>query len=310
VIWGAGTIGEHVLEKLKAKKIIPLAFVDDINPDRWGKEIQGIPILSLEKAKEEYPDATYILSSSMNHKILPKVGNLKYIHYEELYYTPQNKSRVKKVFNLLEDNESKEAFLFRLEYLNKHEVAESSTDDTYFFKMEKDSVFIDGGAYDGDTIRALEKYKPRFIYAFEPDPKNFKKLVKNIGHMQNACHFPFALYNHSDYIGFNAGRNTHSSIGGLTIVYGFALDNMTTSHKITRIKFDIEGAEIKALRGAINTIRRDRPTLAICVYHRIEDLWEIPLLINKIVPDYKLYLRRYDNKAWDGVCYGIPNESN
>lgn len=316
VIWGAGTIGEHVLDKLKSRNITPLAFVDDINPDRWGKEIQGIQIISLSIAKTIHPDATYILSSGINHKIVPKVGNLKYIHYEELYYSPQNKVRVKKAFNLLEDEESKEAFLFRLNYLNKHEVAESPTEDTYFFKMEKDSVFIDGGAYVGDTIQKLLLHSPRCVYAFEPDPKNFKRLFNNteihIDYRQKIWLYPFALYNRSGTVGFNARGDTHSliSIGNLKRVWAVKLDDMGLEEKITRIKLDIEGSEKEALRGAQKTIRKDRPALAVCAYHRIEDSWNIPLLINKIVPDYKLYLRRYDNKSWDGVCYGIPNESN
>jgi hypothetical protein len=69
---------------------------------------------------------------------------------------------------------------------------------------------------------------------------------------------------------------------------------------------DIESAEPEALDGARELLRRHRPVLAVCTYHRSEHLWQIPNLIRSMVPEYHLFLRRYAEDCWEGVCYAIP----
>ncbi len=66
---------------------------------------------------------------------------------------------------------------------------------------------------------------------------------------------------------------------------------------------DIEGAERKTIEGAENIIKKYRPELAICVYHRADDIFEIPLAIKKLVPEYKLYLRQHSDSLLDTVLY-------
>ena len=68
---------------------------------------------------------------------------------------------------------------------------------------------------------------------------------------------------------------------------------------------DIEGAELSALHGAEKTIKRDKPVLAICVYHKREDLIAIPQYIKELVPEYKLYLRAHFPYASELVLYAI-----
>ena len=74
---------------------------------------------------------------------------------------------------------------------------------------------------------------------------------------------------------------------------------------ITFLKMDIEGSELAALRGAERIIREQRPKLAICVYHKPEDLREIPSLLLSYHPDYKLYLRHYSINETETVLYAI-----
>jgi hypothetical protein len=69
---------------------------------------------------------------------------------------------------------------------------------------------------------------------------------------------------------------------------------------------DIEGAEIDALAGARRIIEKDRPVLGICVYHRQDHLWRIPLLISSLSNDYKIFLRPYSDEGWELVCYAVP----
>jgi hypothetical protein len=84
------------------------------------------------------------------------------------------------------------------------------------------------------------------------------------------------------------------------------LDEILLSRHPTYIKFDIEGAEHDALLGATATLQSDMPVLAVSAYHKPEDLWDLPLLIRAIRPDYRMYLRRYSDERWETVLYAVP----
>jgi hypothetical protein len=71
---------------------------------------------------------------------------------------------------------------------------------------------------------------------------------------------------------------------------------------------DIEGAEMGAIEGAQDLIRRSQPLLAICVYHTPTDLWQIPLKIHQLAPQHSLFLRPHVADGWDLVCYAVPPE--
>ena len=79
-----------------------------------------------------------------------------------------------------------------------------------------------------------------------------------------------------------------------------------TGDRVTMIKMDIEGSELEALKGAKQTIQRDKPKLAICIYHKPEDIIEIPCYIKELVPRYRLYLRHYGNGDTETVLYALP----
>ena len=68
---------------------------------------------------------------------------------------------------------------------------------------------------------------------------------------------------------------------------------------------DIEGSELEALKGAAETIKKWRPKLAISIYHKYEDIIEIPEYILSIVPDYSFYIRHYSSDIWETVLYAI-----
>jgi hypothetical protein len=72
------------------------------------------------------------------------------------------------------------------------------------------------------------------------------------------------------------------------------------------IKMDIEGSELDALRGAELTVRKHQPLLAVCVYHRPDHLWNIPLCMKSMAPDSKIYLRSYAVDGWESVSYAVP----
>jgi hypothetical protein len=83
------------------------------------------------------------------------------------------------------------------------------------------------------------------------------------------------------------------------------IDKSVDTDRVTFIKLDIEGAELEALKGAKETILRNKPRLAICVYHKPEDILEIPLYLQEIMPEYKFYLR-HDTIGINGtVLYAV-----
>jgi hypothetical protein len=72
------------------------------------------------------------------------------------------------------------------------------------------------------------------------------------------------------------------------------------------VKIDVEGSEPDVLEGARALLANQQPVLAVVLYHRPEDLWQIPLQIHAINPAYRIFLRRYGDECWEQVCYAIP----
>ena len=66
---------------------------------------------------------------------------------------------------------------------------------------------------------------------------------------------------------------------------------------------DIEGAEIEALNGAREVIQEFKPDLAIAIYHKASHLWEIPMLIQAMSTDYKIYLDHKYATTSETVCF-------
>jgi FkbM family methyltransferase len=178
---------------------------------------------------------------------------------------------------------------------------------------------VDGGAYDGDSVRMIsQKYGERFghILAIEPDPANFAKLQSVVAELppaarakvdcrQNAlASKPGTL--HLDATG-TAASVTHAAPSvGTIAVSAKTIDALVNGSTPTFIKLDIEGFEVDALEGARKTIERHAPVLAICVYHRQNHLWKIPLLLHQWRPEYAFFLRPHNEEGWDLVCYGVP----
>jgi FkbM family methyltransferase len=176
--------------------------------------------------------------------------------------------------------------------------------------LKEDEVFVDCGAYDGDTVRSFLKHsRGRFqkVYAFEPDPANFQKLRATAEGDARIVTKQAALGRTNGMVAFSAEANESSRAGkGDLQVECVALDAYLAGAHPSWIKMDIEGFEPEALAGARETIARETPVLAICVYHAQEHLWEIPLQIRSYNPNYRFYLRPHVYDVWDLVCYAIP----
>jgi FkbM family methyltransferase len=187
-----------------------------------------------------------------------------------------------------------------------------------FFPLKNNEVFTNVGALIGDCaiefIKACKQkgYQYKEIINFEPDPDNFNKLLANMSHIAKVKCIPYGLWSSKDRLRFsNPNQSCVGTPGcldknGSLEVEVDSLDHMLPDAEITFIKMDVEGAEIEALRGAADTIKKNTPKLAISVYHKRNDIFEIPLLIYQIHPGYKFYLRHHSTTFSETVLFAVP----
>lgn len=186
--------------------------------------------------------------------------------------------------------------------------------DLQYFDLENlnlgSEFFADVGALDGETTKYFfDHFKGGHAYVFEPNPKQFEITRNALSNYTGAELFPYGLYDENTTLNFSecendAGSAKISDDGKITIEVR-KMDDLLKNRPVTFIKMDIEGSELAALRGAEQIIREQRPKLAICVYHKPEDIWEIPSLILDYHPDYRLYLRHYSISYTETVLYAI-----
>lgn len=81
------------------------------------------------------------------------------------------------------------------------------------------------------------------------------------------------------------------------------LDAYLKGKPVTLVKMDVEGAEMSVLRGMKETITRHKPRLAVCVYHKHQDILEITSYLLELVPEYKFYLRHYNSNETETVLF-------
>lgn len=192
-------------------------------------------------------------------------------------------------------------------FLNEKQYFESS-----LIQSQENEVFIDAGCFDFANSLVFKEWcngEYEKIIAFEPDPTNFKKCneVIKITQTERVEMINAGLWSKTDTLHFNAEGNAGSTIGesGSNSVKVVSVDEVLDGERASFIKMDIEGAELEALIGAQNTIKTYRPRLAICIYHKPEDILEIPLYLQSLVPDYKFYIRHYSNYTIETVLYAV-----
>ncbi len=201
---------------------------------------------------------------------------------------------------------------------------EGTTEDYYYFNndvlsLEDGEVFVDVGAFDGDTIEtfvvACEKRNILYgsIIAFEPDPPCYARLIASCVSRRNVeCH-QLGLGETEGSIRFLTSEEAERFSVGIEHVAGshvigiVSLDNFLAGRPVTFIKMD-PGANIipKILHGAKKTISNCKPKLALGAYHSLEAIYDIPLFVHSLNPDYKLFLRHNTYHLADTDFYAIP----
>lgn len=252
----------------------------------------------------------------------------------------KHKSEINKLMSIVEDELSKKVLLNvimaritgNIAYIDK--IIDRNEYNEYFdksiVKLKSDEVFVDAGSYSGDTIlKFIDVTQGKFdkIYAFEPGKNNFKLLKSQFdrdmliynksGIMQSVDISNvkekldlnnLGIYDKKTTLNFQDDllMGSHISNKSNNSIDVIKLDNFIGDKKVTFIKMDIEGSEMEGLYGSKNIITSQKPKLAICIYHKPNDLWELPLFIKELVKGYRLYIRHYDLSLMDTVCYAIP----
>ncbi len=179
-------------------------------------------------------------------------------------------------------------------------------------------VFLDCGAEYGDTIKQfILEVDGRYdaIYAFEMDACRYNELIKTAVVSDNRiCCFNCGVSDRNDTIEYSTYGcptyiNAYRTDDNISTAKIRTVDSMIDEGKllqeVTFVKMDIEGAELDALHGMEKMIIRCRPKLAICVYHKPDDIISIPQYIKKLVPEYKFILRHHSPYDTETVLYAF-----
>lgn len=176
--------------------------------------------------------------------------------------------------------------------------------------FNENESYLDLGAYRGDTVEEFLHYcggKYESITALEPDRRTFKKLCDYLENVEKSEAYQKAIYSECKTLIFSskAGRQSTIAEKGEEIE-ATTVDELYKYKNVTYIKMDVEGAEAEALEGAIATLKQQKPKLNIALYHRSADIFELPLRIAEINPDYKFHLRRHPYiPCWDMNLYCV-----
>lgn len=226
----------------------------------------------------------------------------------------KHENEIKMVYSLLSDK-SKKIYTDILNFIYSGKIkyliqSQTDKDEIFidFLSLDGNGCYIDLGAYRGDTIEEYLKYTNRIyedIIALEPDSKTFKKLSEKFSDMYNVQLVNKAISSYDGTIQFenNGGRNSTVSKSGISIECT-CIDTLSNNKNVAYIKMDVEGSEAEAIKGGINTIKRCKPKLNTALYHRLNDIFEIPLMIYDINPDYSFEIRHHPYiPCWDMNLY-------
>lgn len=281
IIYGAGNMCEAAIHSCNALGHA-IQFICDKDQRKQGTEKFGIKIISPEELIDKHLDATVVVSTADYAE--------EVMEYLSAYFREERLIRL--------------VSRVTLEHQLKQYLEES------IMEYKGGEVFVDSGCYDFESSeRLMDICDVKKIYAFEPDAQNLEKVKLNVARLQ--CKdkveiFNCGLWDQSTILYFHSSGDMMSKVccdgkeeDKIEVV---ALDSVI-KEKVTFIKMDIEGSEMKALQGGRSLIQTYRPKLAISIYHKPEDLIDIPAYIHELVPEYKMFIRHYFYSPAETVLY-------
>lgn len=308
-----------------------------------GHQFHGKTVLSYSAVREKYGDGRFVTLVSFATKLPEVMERIRAISRENELYIPDVPVFGEELFNLefalahekelraarglLADERSREVYDAIVRYrlsgrLDDLEASACSRNEVtgQILRPDRYRVTADLGAYNGDTIRELLAFAPgvRRIYAMEPDARTYRKLTEYAKAETRAEIFPIeaCAWNEQTTLFFDASGNRNSNVkteaGGSERreVKALPLDSLFVQESVDYIKYDVEGSEAEALAGSAETIRRCHPDLLVSLYHRSTDLFRLTQDVHSLLPDARLYLRRFPYfPAWDLNLYAVSERN-
>jgi FkbM family methyltransferase len=305
IVWGGG-IAYQINKYWFNKNNIRISYICDNDKTKQGKYIDEIKIISpadLVNIANCFIFITIfrnailrIIHKQLANLSIPAISLWKYV-------TLVNRNKLYSVMQILTDVHSKNTYveIIKTRIAGTEYQDKITSRDKYFVfppfgGAYHNEIFIDAGAFVGDTLELFLFNKEGIFnkyYCFEPSFQYYSALLNRVKRLKIEWALP-----EDKIFCINAGvgyqKNNPSCI---------ALDSFFNNEQITFIKADIEGAEIDMLSGAQYSIINNKPKIAIAIYHRCTDLYEIPLLLNKFVPEYKFFIRHHSFTLEDTVLY-------
>ena len=327
VLYGMGNGAERILDVLDSYGIRVSGIFASDDFVRY-QSFRGFTVERYADLKERY-GAMVVLVAFGTHR--PEVmANIKRIMEEQEVYVPDvpvagetlfneafveaHRGEFQAVYELLADDRSKEVYrnILRAKLTGELEpLFESECDPEEawsLLQLGEDEVYLDLGAYNGDTVRRFLEKNPNYreIIALEPDVKNYKKLVASTEELErilclNACADEAAG---ERFYEMDGGRKSHALQKGGVSVPSVTVDGISAERTVSFIKMDVEGMEAAVIRGAKQTVSEQAPAMQIAAYHRSEDLFSLPLEIHRLRPDAEIFIRHFPAvPAWDTDFY-------
>lgn len=280
VLYGAGTIG---------RKILPF----------WQNDGRLIGFCSQTREKQEKGYCGY-----------PVISPEELLARRDLIVFISTTRSDEEIWKILTENGYPEELIYRYTNYYYEDPAQYFPSDIISFAEEE--VFVDAGYFDLNTALELRRRcgAVKKVYALEPDPESYALCLEKKSRFcfDEAEVLPLGAWSQRTSLHFNAcntGTSRVCSNGEIEIPVAPIDELIDAEDRVTMIKMDIEGSELEALKGARNTILRDKPKLAICIYHKPEDMIEIPMYVKQLVPEYKLYVRHHASGEAETVLYAV-----
>lgn len=333
--YGCGAILDSIVETWDEQVGRRIDLCCDSDPSKWGREFAGgIRCVSPDELRSIKERCAVFVTIGQFREVFdalveagfPSVNlifkyDLVAAEFLDSRDDAETAAELAAARSLLADDRSREVFDAILRRVlgewNDPGLMPSVCDPDQYFPSDlvslgADEAFVDVGAYDGDTVRDIvSRTGGRFerITCFELDRLNYEALSRNLRTMPQADRITarnLGLWDTAADVRYSVGRSQSTIGSDGEVGHVVPLDEVLVGERVTFIKMDIEGAEPQALNGARSIITAQRPKLAVCVYHHISHLWDIPLAIHDLDPRYRLYLRHHTNLEYETVCYALP----
>ena len=287
ILCGAGRDGEISRSLLNSWGYRITSFADKDKK----KKIEGIPVLTYEEAYRKFPFGKYIIASRKygkeirNGLIALGVDDNQIVHSKWGYVSAK---RGNQYFDV--------------------------------FAPRKNEWFIDAGVFDGDSIVGFVDWTGGYylgITGFEPMPEAYSKANSKFENNLRINIYNYATWDQEGCLNFTFDdAGSYQNKGGKIKVLGKPIDMFLDEITLNMfggggekpniyLKMDIEGSELRAMKGARKLISTYHPRMAICVYHKVNDFIEIPAFILDIDGNYEFYMRQYFSNMAETVLYAV-----